>query len=207
MTISKTLLASALAALAFSAQAATPSIDFSAGTVSSFGGAITIDFDSGRPANYLGGGDLFTGSSGEYAQPFGATGAYLSQGTSPASQTGTTNAMFDGLSYFGFYWGSPDTYNVVTVHTADNQVYTYSGTDLVTAAGANAPSWGNRDTGIYVNIHANGALITQVDFASPTQNALETDNHAYVSAVPEPETYAMLLAGLGMVGWLRRRKA
>ncbi|RFP10220.1 PEP-CTERM sorting domain-containing protein [Duganella sp. BJB475] len=27
-----------------------------------------------------------------------------------------------------------------------------------------------------------------------------------VSAVPEPESYAMLLAGLGLVGWLARRK-
>ena len=29
---------------------------------------------------------------------------------------------------------------------------------------------------------------------------------AYVAAVPEPETYAMLLAGLGMLGWLARRR-
>jgi len=28
-----------------------------------------------------------------------------------------------------------------------------------------------------------------------------------VTAVPEPETYAMLLAGLGLVGWARRRQA
>ncbi|HTH43698.1 MAG TPA: PEP-CTERM sorting domain-containing protein [Oxalicibacterium sp.] len=27
-----------------------------------------------------------------------------------------------------------------------------------------------------------------------------------VSSVPEPETYAMFLAGLGMIGWMARRK-
>lgn len=33
----------------------------------------------------------------------------------------------------------------------------------------------------------------------------EFDN-IHVTAVPEPETYAMLLTGLGLVGWARRRK-
>jgi hypothetical protein len=27
-----------------------------------------------------------------------------------------------------------------------------------------------------------------------------------ISAVPEPSTYAMLLGGLGLIGWVRRRK-
>ncbi|MGK5079369.1 choice-of-anchor C family protein [Janthinobacterium sp. HLX7-2] len=33
------------------------------------------------------------------------------------------------------------------------------------------------------------------------------DNVAVMAAVPEPETYAMLLAGLGLMGFMRRRKA
>ena len=33
------------------------------------------------------------------------------------------------------------------------------------------------------------------------------DNVSVMAAVPEPETYAMLLAGLGLMGFLRRRKA
>ena len=37
-------------------------------------------------------------------------------------------------------------------------------------------------------------------------NAFETDNHAFISAVPEPETYAMLLAGLGLMAVIARRK-
>jgi hypothetical protein len=28
-----------------------------------------------------------------------------------------------------------------------------------------------------------------------------------LTPVPEPETYALLLAGLGVVGWMRRRKS
>jgi hypothetical protein len=40
-------------------------------------------------------------------------------------------------------------------------------------------------------------------------NAFETDNHAFiasVTAVPEPETYALMLAGLGFLGAVVRRK-
>lgn len=29
---------------------------------------------------------------------------------------------------------------------------------------------------------------------------------SFISAVPEPETYAMLLTGLGLIGWMNRRK-
>lgn len=31
-------------------------------------------------------------------------------------------------------------------------------------------------------------------------------NVAWVAAVPEPETYAMMLAGLGLMGWMARRR-
>jgi hypothetical protein len=34
-----------------------------------------------------------------------------------------------------------------------------------------------------------------------------TINNATVTAVPEPESYAMLLAGLGLMGAIARRKA
>ena len=33
-----------------------------------------------------------------------------------------------------------------------------------------------------------------------------TDVPGFASAVPEPETYAMLLAGLGLIGFAARRK-
>jgi hypothetical protein len=44
---------------------------------------------------------------------------------------------------------------------------------------------------------------------NPLTNTSNLSNYrAFTSAVPEPETYGMLLAGLGLVGFLaRRRKA
>jgi hypothetical protein len=50
-----------------------------------------------------------------------------------------------------------------------------------------------------------GEVITKVSFAANT-NAFETDNHAFISAVPEPEIYAMMGLGLGLMGWMGRRK-
>ena len=41
---------------------------------------------------------------------------------------------------------------------------------------------------------------------SATQAGMGLDN-VILTAVPEPETYAMLLAGLGLVGWTVRRRA
>ncbi|MDP4299074.1 PEP-CTERM sorting domain-containing protein [Leptothrix discophora] len=48
-----------------------------------------------------------------------------------------------------------------------------------------------------------------VDSANPANNLVAATNFsANVTAVPEPETYAMLLAGLGAIGFMsRRRKA
>jgi len=49
-----------------------------------------------------------------------------------------------------------------------------------------------------------------VFFGFTAANGLATDGHAITSinVVPEPETYALLLAGLGLVGYAaRRRKA
>ena len=37
--------------------------------------------------------------------------------------------------------------------------------------------------------------------------ASTTDLIGYLAPVPEPETYATLLAGLGLVGFMARRKA
>jgi hypothetical protein len=48
-----------------------------------------------------------------------------------------------------------------------------------------------------------GALITSLVFSS-NQDAFEVARFS-ITAVPEPETYAMMLAGLGLMGFVARR--
>ncbi|MCX7291619.1 PEP-CTERM sorting domain-containing protein [Janthinobacterium sp.] len=175
------------------------------GLVTSVAGATTIDFNSGiLPANYID-GSLFTGTDSNHAAPPGDMSMYLSAGVSSDQHSPVTANFAGGLSYFGFYMGSPDAYNSVTYSFADQSSTTLTGTQLASLAGDQAN--GDQSVGLYVNAFAGeGSKITSVAFHS-SSNAFETDNHAFIAAVPEPETYAMLLAGLGLLGFMLRRKA
>ncbi|MEN9437824.1 MAG: hypothetical protein RIR09_2479 [Pseudomonadota bacterium] len=80
-----------------------------------------------------------------------------------------------------------------------------SGQVLQTTAGTNANVW-QQYTGL-VNLSGPTDLIFS---ALGTSNSYggSLDNITVTAAVPEPETYALLLAGLGLVGTIvRRRKA
>jgi hypothetical protein len=197
-----TLIASA-ALCAMQAQALTVSVTAYDGTAltahTQVVGAIENTFDPVTPiGTYSDLSQLVTGTQSWAAQPAGSTGYYLSvgpTGNQPSAQTLTFGA---GASYFGFLWGSPDDYNTLTV-TTNLAEYGYSGA-LITN-----PANGNRLVSGFANFTAGaGEVITSVTWQSGS-NAFETDNHAVI-AVPEPETYALMLAGLAAVGFVARRR-
>lgn len=209
MSISKTLLALSLAGAALSASAAV-TYTATAGLTSGVGGVTTNTFDDGLlPVGFatydqLGALIPAPGNSGYAAEPPGDVTTFFSVGVSngqPSSSSVTFGGL--GVSYFGYYMGSPDNYNIVTMYSGNTMVLQINGTDMATAASLMAD--GNQQVGFYMNFFTNGGTtITKVTF-SANQNAFESDNHSYISAVPEPETFAMLLTGLGLLGLASRR--
>lgn len=175
------------------------------GLVTSVAGATTINFNDGLlPSNYT--GSVFTSDFSYASQPPNDTTGFYSVGVTDGQITPGVATFSGGLSYFGFYMGSPDTYNSVVFTMGDQSTVTLTGSEIASMGGV-SPN-GDQSVGLYVNAWAGaGAKFTSIAFHSPNQNAFETDNHAYITAVPEPETYAMLLAGLGLLGFMLRRKS
>ncbi|OQW70602.1 MAG: hypothetical protein BVN34_01050 [Proteobacteria bacterium ST_bin12] len=203
----KILLALGFTMLATSAQASPVTITTASGQfTSSVAGATTIDFES-NPASVAGvtsvtGGEIYAPptQSGISAVPVGSTGKYFSVGITPVAQQGPGVIVLDTLaSYYGFLWGSVDTYNSVSLFNGETHVFSFTGFDY-------PPSSGNQAQSIYLNIFANGpdGYFDRIEFAS-SSNAFETDNHAFVSSVPVPAALPLLATAFGAFGIARRR--
>ena len=220
--ILRTGLGAMLVAISLSASAASLTPWLTNGAISLQSGVTTIDFGTSTPndssaiqspitpfsngiASYSG-GNLYntttTGIGGVSARPVGSTGNWWSI---QAGQTGTVN-FSSGISYYGFLWGSPDVspWNDVSFWSGNTLLESYGREDFQPPLMNN-----NWSTTSYLNVSTllNGPLITKITF-SANQNAFETDNHAYVSAVPLPA--AAWLFGSALFGFMvasKRRKA
>jgi hypothetical protein len=175
------------------------------GEESSVAGAITTTFNgltslpSGfsstgtTPANPLVNGSVST----VYLEPTGDTSTYLTTGTGFIIDT-----LAKDTNYFGFYWGSLDTYNTFQIDESNGSVLQINGAQL--ASEFNIAADGN--SSYFVNFFSDpGTTFTSAGFTSGI-NSIEVDNVA--TATPEPGTIALLSGGLLVVaGALRRRKA
>ena len=155
--------------------------------ISFSGGHVFADGDVGV-------GDITAKPPGTLGQNWWSVGA-----SEPQALTGTVH-FAGGAREVSFLWGSPDTYNELT--------YTYTSGDATfvnTVLGTSLT--GDRSVGVYLKLTATeGDAITGLSFKSGN-NAFEVDNFR-VSAIPEPHTVSLLLAGLGAMFFVARvRKA
>jgi hypothetical protein len=110
------------------------------------------------------------------------------------------NATVDlgGVSSYSFLWGSPDTFNSISILTsAGTQIFT--GTDFATTFGLTAN--GNNANTRWVTLMGTDETLDSITFNSAGV-AFEV---AVTTPVPEPEIYALLLAGLMIVVYVGRR--
>jgi hypothetical protein len=201
----KLLLAISVAAASTLANAA---VDFStirltSGQFTPWQRAQTATFDSAPPADvYYTGGEYVTGTAPDqhYTAPDYDATQYLIVGANAPTARITFGYRL-GATYFGFYFSTIDAYNSVTFHGSDGSLTTITGQQIQDLVPGSRASY-------YFNVFATGGTTFDwIELRSPS-DSFETDNHAFmVAEVPEPETYAMLLSCLGLVGAITRRRA
>lgn len=185
-------------------------------TVSSVPGAdpynlpATFNFDGATPQWS---GSIFNDSvDGGRAQPLGSTGGYASVGI---DANGGINPGVLDLSSFGditeisLLWGSIDDYNTIEFIDSDGNLidgFAFDGgtTGIAPADGSQTEAASNRIVTFAIDGDSSTRL-AGLRFTSG-ENAFEFDN-LNVVAVPEPATWAMMIAGFGLVGGVMRRRA
>ena len=132
---------------------------------------------------------------------------YLTVGSGSNQLSPVTITLGSLQQYFGYYGGSPDSYNSVELWLGSTLLQVISGNELASAA--TVPANGDQGKGFYWNIWAdNAAEYFDVVKLVSTSNAFETDNHAFVSAVPVPAAVWLFFSGmLGLLGFSRQGKA
>ncbi|WP_375397123.1 PEPxxWA-CTERM sorting domain-containing protein [uncultured Sphingomonas sp.] len=158
-------------------------------------GYTLIDFNNGT-SPFVGGGVKSGTVTDQYVAPAGDTTPYFSVG--PSTTISATLAL-SGINQLSFYWGSLDTYNVITFEGLGRSFSgsVFGGTDSTVYR----PS---REVTFYFSPSESAAL-TGITLTSRT-NAFELDNLIFGSAAPEPGTWAMMIAGFSMVGFALRRR-
>lgn len=165
------------------------------------------------------------GGTGKYAVTFASSGYTLDlSSTAPG-----------GITYFGFWLSALDRGNTVTFYNAGTRLFTFAAADAKTFINTlplsssyygnpNAPYLG-RNSGepyAFLNFYATaGVSFDQIVFAEiPQAGGYESDNHTVgqwetqsgtiipnAGAVPEPETWALMIGGFALVGLSMRSRS
>lgn len=157
---------------------------------------------------------------GLYAEPAGDTSQYLTVRpfVSAANGIATETVTFGGGTYgkLGLFWGSMDTYNSIQLYRNGLLVDTVTGSAAAAAVVPPADATGDQvgaQNNRYVII--SGVLFDTLVLTS-SQNSFELDNLAWGSPDPQnaapplstplPSALPLFATGLGVVGFLARRR-
>ena len=133
-----------------------------------------------------------------YLQPQGVKGDYLVV-SSQGSSEGSARINTGDVKFYSFVWGSPDTYNTVDIFGLNGAMTSYTGSMLQSQFSMMA-NGANSATGLFTITGTGNNVIDHL--------VLKSSGVAFEVAapVPEPETYALMLAGLGALGFMARRR-
>lgn len=161
------------------------------------------------------GNDLYggAGNTGNYA------GTYLGLGGAYVGSAGSyTLDLTAPATYFGAYFSAIDAANTVAFYDGVTLVHTLSLGDAITALSGNTAYLGKPETGedagqyyAFANVFfSGGSRFDKVVFSQPgSGQGFESDNHTigiFSAAVPEPASWAMMIAGFGLVGGALRQR-
>jgi hypothetical protein len=140
---------------------------------------------------------------------YGFTPGSGSSGSVSISYTNFLDNLIDGalIDYFGFYWGSVDTYNDFEFFdTVGGTSESITGSELLALQGGQSGDQGGEGSNQYVNITFDGGFAFDKVVVTSTGIAGEFDNIVtrlnvpvtITSSVPEPSSIAIF--GLGLLG-------
>ena len=139
-----------------------------------------------------------TGSTaGQYIAPTGDTTPYL-------AVLGGGNASLSfamPAKSFSFDYSTVDTYNTLTINYTGGGSQSFTGTQIL----------GGLPTGVTsgsIIVNGNGQTISSITLAT-SSNSFEVDNFATsagLGTVPEPQAWALMVVGFGLVGFSARNR-
>lgn len=164
--------------------------------------ATVVDFDSPLPNGFsLDGGRIVQGSGPGYAAPAGTTTNYLTTDIGKA-----TLSADKGYQSVGFYWGSIDKYNTVSLlDNAGALIAKFTGNDVPPSNGDQTSGDTNRYVSYTLDPGSAIAGIQTLVFES-TGLSFELDDVAFgthpgsPAPIPEPATLGLFALGVGLLG-------
>jgi len=165
------------------------------------GAPLAISFAGAGTATLIGDGAVASTAPGET----NGVGRYATDGNKFWENSGVFTIDFSApVAAFGFMGIDIGDFNgQVTVTTVNGGPTLYNVGNTMGGAGGGVLFWGLIDTAGFTSISF-GNTQSGTDFFAFDQMTIGSIQQ--VTPVPEPETYAMLIAGLGLMGFVARRR-